>query len=177
MVKEFKPNSKITFLGFSMGSALAQMCMHDLFVVQGLQAETEHLLLASPRIANKDFYRELATSATPVTVTTFLAAANCAGKIHMDPVPLLNVFSDPSRQFVIGSLETPQTRWHERFLKPQQFGTKLPFEVYKPVKGLSKHRCSSVAVFGSFLGSLITGTALDIHNIGYFGICNYGTTQ
>jgi hypothetical protein len=174
VVKGFKKGSKITFLGFSMGSALAQMCMHDLFVAQGLQAETEHLLLASPRVANQDFYRELATAATPVTVTTFLAAANYAGKVHLDPVPLLNAFSDPPRLFVIGSLASPQKAWRGRFLKPQQYGSKLPFECYKPIKGLSKHRCSSVAVFGSFLGSLVTGSALDLHNLGYFGIANYG---
>ena len=174
VVKGFKKGSKITFLGFSMGSALAQLCMHDLFATQGLQAETEHLLLASPRVASQGFYRELATAATPVTVTAFLAAANYAGKIHMDPVPLLNAFSDPPHLFVIGSLQTPQKAWRERFLKAQTYGTKLHFEVYRPIKGLSKHRCSSVAVFGSFIGSLITGSALDLHNIGYFNIANYG---
>ena len=174
VVKGFKKGSKVAFLGFSMGSALAQLCMHHLFVTQGLQAETEHLLLASPRVGNQGFYRELATAATPVTVTTFVAAANYAGKIHMDPVPLLNAFTDPPRLFVIGSLQTPQNAWHERFLQPQQYGTKLHFEVYRPIKGLSKHRCSSVAVFGSFIGSLITGSALDLHNIGYFSIANYG---
>ena len=44
--------------------------VYDLFVAQGLQAETEHLLLASPRVANQDFYRELSILTANFPVAT-----------------------------------------------------------------------------------------------------------
>jgi hypothetical protein len=173
IVTNWKPGSTIVFLGFSMGAALAQLCMYDLLVNERLVCTASHLLLASPRIANEAFYKDLAVSKTPTLITTYLTAVNYRGSIYMDPVPLLDCFEDPPQRFVLGDLRTSQEVWHTNILDATaSYGSRFPVQVYK--KTGRNYRCSPVSVFGSFVGSMLTGTAIDLHNLGYFNIAYHG---
>ena len=174
IVTNWKPGSTIVFLGFSMGAALAQLCMYDLLVNERLVCTASHLLLASPRIANEAFYKDLAVAKTPTLVTTYLTAVNYRGSIYMDPVPLLDCFEDPPQRFVLGDLDTSQEVWHSNILDATaSYGSRFPVQVYKK-NNRRNYRCSPVSVFGSFVGSMLTGTAIDLHNLGYFNIAHYG---
>jgi hypothetical protein len=118
----------------------------------------------------------LATAATPIVVATCLAALNYQNMIYMDPIPLLDSFEDPPLQYVIGNLMHVQQKWHARILDVTlSSGVQFALEFYQ-VRDIfkNKYKCSPSLVFASFVGSLLTGTAVDIHNIAYFNATYHG---
>lgn len=179
VLNNWRPASEILFLGFSMGAALAQLSMYDLFVDQKLECQSSHLLLASPRVANDAFYKELASSSTQTRVCNFIAAANFKDIVYMDPIPLMSNFRDPPQIYILGNLSQSCTKWHEQLLDPTlAFDTIFPIQIFKMRPEVhNTYTCSCIATLGTFIGSMLTGTSIDIHNLAYFNAANYCVIQ
>lgn len=170
-----KTPSTIRFLGFSMGAALCQMCMYDVFAKTSMFSSWSqtHLLFGSPRCANQNFYEDLAVA--KVEVETHVAATNYKSCIYIDPIPCLDCgFVDPPHQFLLGQLDVASATWTNAML---DMSTSMPFKVQRvrcTRAFRNVHRCHPMRIFGSFVSTMFHSSNMALHNTGYFNITYHG---
>jgi len=158
-IAQARPRKAMVFLGYSMGAALAQLAMYDLYIQRGMSLQQQHLFFASPRIASASFYTEL--SDRGIHIRNIIAATRLENSVYLDPVPLLAGFSDPPILYLVGQLFEPDVSWHDAVLPVA--GTAL--NVIETSDAFRDHfHCHAVSILGSYLQTAFGQSSMDLHS-------------